>query len=65
MLEGVAMGPDGEILEINWQGKDLKGTFSGAPHMPSLRKLDLTDNPDLQCKSGKEFYGIMLFMLEV
>ena len=41
MLDGVTMGDDGEILEIDWSGKDLKGTFTGAPNMPSLRELDL------------------------
>jgi hypothetical protein len=40
MWDGVTRGDGGEIVEIDWRKKDLKGTLPvGDMHMPYLRKL--------------------------
>ena len=42
MWDGVTRGDGGEIVEIDWRHKDLKGTLPvGDIHMPYLRRLDL------------------------
>jgi hypothetical protein len=49
MLDGVTRGYGGEIVEIKWDGKDLKGTLPvGDMHMPYLRKLSLSVNRELK-----------------
>jgi hypothetical protein len=49
MWEGVAQGEQGEIVEIDWHEKDLKGTLPvGDMHMPNLRKLNLRGNKTLK-----------------
>ena len=49
MWEGVKRGDGGEIVEIDWSMKDLKGTLpDGDMHMPYLRKLDLYANDELK-----------------
>ena len=49
MWEGVKGGDGGEIVEIDWYGKDLKGTLPvGDMHMPYLRKLYLNGNTELK-----------------
>ena len=47
--EGVTRGGGGEIVEIDWQAKDLKGTLPvGDMHMPYLWRLTLSDNTELK-----------------
>ena len=42
MWDGVTRGDGGEIVEIDWNRKNLKGTLPvGDMHMPYLRRLDL------------------------
>ena len=49
MWEGVTRGDGGEIVEINWRMKFLKGKLPvGDMHMPNLRKLDLYYNNELK-----------------
>ena len=49
MWDGVARGDGGEIVEIVWYNKDLKGTLPvGDMHMPYLRKLILSGNRELK-----------------
>jgi len=49
MWEGVTRGDGGEIVEINWQYQNLKGTLPvGDMHMPYLRKLILYYNRELK-----------------
>ena len=49
MWDGVKRGDGGEIVEINWCWKDLKGTLPvGDMHMPYLRKLYLYGNEELK-----------------
>ena len=49
MWEGVTRGDGGEIVEINWNRKGLKGTLPvGDTHMPYLRELYLDDNTELK-----------------
>ena len=49
MWEGVTRGDGGEIVEIAWRNKDLKGTLPvGDMHMPYLRKVILEDNSELK-----------------
>jgi hypothetical protein len=49
MWEGVKRGDGGEIVEIDWSNKDLKGTLPvGDMHMPYLRKLYLYANEELK-----------------
>ena len=49
MWEGVTRGDGGEIVEINWSYKDLKGTLPvGDMHMPYLRELNLYGNRELK-----------------
>jgi hypothetical protein len=49
MWDGVTRGDGGEIVEIVWCWKDLKGTLPvGDMHMPYLRKLDLRGNRELK-----------------
>ena len=46
---GVTRGDGGEIVEIDWSFKDLKGTLPvGDMHMPYLRKLDFRSNGKLK-----------------
>ena len=45
MWDGVTRGDGGEIVEIDWRHKDLKGTLPvGDIHMPYLRRLILHHN---------------------
>ena len=49
MWEGETRGDGGEIVEIDWESKDLKGTLPvGDMHMPYLRELDLHGNRELK-----------------
>jgi hypothetical protein len=49
MWEGVERGDGGEIVEIDWQAKNLEGTLPvGDMHMPYLRALHLTYNRKLK-----------------
>ena len=49
MLEGVTRDGDGEILEIDWSSKDLKGTLLvGNMHMPYLRELNFSYNAEVK-----------------
>jgi hypothetical protein len=49
MWDGVKRGDGGEIVEINWRRKSLKGTLPvGDMHMPYLRKFDLSGNNELK-----------------
>jgi len=49
MWEGVKRGDGGEIVEIRWRNKNLKGTLPvGDMHMPYLRNLFLYDNRELK-----------------
>jgi len=49
MWDGVTRGDGGEIVEINWRYKGLKGTLPvGDMHMPYLRKLNLRINRELK-----------------
>ena len=49
MWDGVKRGDGGEIVEIDWSYKDLKGTLPvGDMHMPYLRKLNLYGNRELK-----------------
>ena len=49
MWDGVKRGDGGEIVEIVWSWKDLKGTLPvGDMHMPYLRILNLSDNKKLK-----------------
>ena len=49
MWDGVTRGDGGEIVEINWKWKDLKGTLPvGDMHMPYLRNLNLFYNKELK-----------------
>jgi hypothetical protein len=49
MWDGVTRGDGGEIVEIDWWGKDLKGTLPvGDMHMPYLRTIDLRGNRELK-----------------
>ena len=49
MWDGVKRGDGGEIVEINWRRKSLKGTLPvGDMHMPYLRKFDLSGNMELK-----------------
>jgi hypothetical protein len=49
MWDDVTRGDGGEIVEIVWSYKDLKGTLPvGDMHMPYLRNLDLEGNSDLK-----------------
>jgi hypothetical protein len=49
MWDGVTRGDGGEIVEIVWRRKDLKGTLPvGDMHMPYLRKLVLDYNSELK-----------------
>ena len=49
MWEGVTRGDGGEIVEIDWEKKDLKGTLPvGDMHMPYLRNLNLNGNDELK-----------------
>jgi hypothetical protein len=49
MWEGVKRGDGGEIAEIDWRYKNLKGTLPvGDMHMPYLRRLDLSGNMELK-----------------
>jgi hypothetical protein len=49
MWDDVTRGDGGEIVEIYWSCKDLKGTLPvGDMHMPYLRKLDLSGNDELK-----------------
>ena len=49
MWDGVTRGDGGEIVDINWRKKDLKGTLPvGDMHMPYLRTLDLYCNRKLK-----------------
>ena len=53
--EGVTRGGGGEIVEIDWQAKDLKGTLPvGDMHMPYLRKLILSFNRELKGEAEGE-----------
>jgi hypothetical protein len=57
MWAGVARGDGGEIVEIVWQFKDLKGTLPvGDMHMPYLRRLNLRGNREL--KGEAEWVGV-------
>ena len=52
MWDGVTRGDGGEIVEIDWGRKDLKGTLPvGDMHMPYLRKLILWENRELKGKA--------------
>ena len=49
MWEDVTRGDGGEIVEIDWRHKNLKGTLPvGDMHMPYLRKLNLYSNSELK-----------------
>ena len=49
MWDGVVRGEGGEIVEIVWRRKDLKGTLPvGDMHMPGLRFLILEGNSNLK-----------------
>ena len=49
MWKDVKRGDGGEIVEIDWMNKDLKGTLPvGDMHMPYLRKLNLSFNMELK-----------------
>ena len=49
MWRGVKRGDGGEIVEIDWRYRDLKGTLPvGDMHMPYLRKLNLRGNSELK-----------------
>ena len=49
MEKGVTRGDGGEIVEIKWSYKNLKGTLPvGDMHMPYLRKLNLYNNKELK-----------------
>ena len=49
MWDGVKRGDGGEIVEINWNYKYLRGTLPvGDMHMPYLRKLGLYGNRELE-----------------
>ena len=49
MWKDVKRGDGGEIVEIDWRHKDLKGTLPvGDMHMPYLRKLYLQGNRELK-----------------
>ena len=49
MEKGVTRGDGGEIVEINWDYKNLEGTLPvGDMHMPYLRELNLSDNDELK-----------------
>ena len=49
MENGVTRGGVGEIVDIDWYGKDLKGTLPvGDMHMPYLRNLILDNNSELK-----------------
>ena len=49
MWEDVKRGDGGEIVEIDWSEKDLKGTLPvGDMHMPYLRNLNLAWNKELK-----------------
>ena len=57
MWDGVTRGDGGEIVEIDWSWKRLKGTLPvGDMHMPYLRKLDLSYNSNL--KGGARGVGV-------
>ena len=52
MEKGVTRGDGGEIVEINWDYKNLEGTLPvGDMHMPYLRKLILYGNTELKGKA--------------
>ena len=53
MWDDVTRGDGGEIVEIYWSCKDLKGTLPvGDMHMPYLRKLDLFNSRELKGEAG-------------
>ena len=57
MWEGVKRGDGGEIVEIDWSWKRLKGTLPvGNIHMPYLRRLNLSGNREL--KGGERGVGV-------
>jgi hypothetical protein len=57
MWEGVKRGDGGEIVEIVWRAKNLKGTLPvGNIHMPYLRRLNLSGNREL--KGGERGVGV-------
>jgi hypothetical protein len=53
MWDGVTRGDGGEIVEIVWRNKRLKGTLPvGDMHMPYLRRLILNSNSELKGEAG-------------
>ena len=62
MEKGVTRGDVGEIVEIDWYGKDLKGTLPvGDMHMPYLRKLNLNGNTELKGEARGVGVTVVMF----
>ena len=59
MWDGVTRGDGGEIVEVNWNSENFKGTLPvGDMHMPYLRKLNLYNNKEL--KGEARGVGVMV-----